>query len=127
MVDDISYLDEPIFSAAPIGDAVEVTAQGVHYFSSAGNGGVAEGLQSPVRCSPPLRGPRARTSTSTASTPPVHGGLQDADPGPGIDMAQDLVSRADGGGTILDLQWDDPVDPDGPHVGRLDPSTTAEP
>jgi subtilisin family serine protease len=36
--DDVSYFDEPFFQDGPIADAVnEVTAQGVNYFSAAGN------------------------------------------------------------------------------------------
>src|SRR4029078_6642662 len=43
------------------------------------------------------------------------GGLQDAKPGPGVDVAQTLTI-GDAGGT-LDVQWDDPFDPNGTTFG----------
>ena len=40
VVDDVSYLDEPMFSDSPLSDAIDdVAAKGTHYFSSAGNDG----------------------------------------------------------------------------------------
>jgi subtilase family protein len=57
------------------------------------------------------------------------GGFQDFDPGPGIDIAQDQAlgsAGADPGTGILDLQWDDPLDPNGSTFTAPKLETTGE-
>ena len=123
VVDDVVYLDEPFFSDGPIGDAVDdVAAQGVSYFSSAGNEGDANAWQAPVKLVPPSQG-AVGANLDLSQVPPelYDGGLQDMNPGRGVDVAQTL-SLGEAGGTI-DVQWDDPVDPDGATLG--DPFFTA--
>jgi hypothetical protein len=124
-VDDVGYFDEPFFSRGPISDAVDaVAAQGVHYFSSAGNGSSQQAYASPLRIVPP-QGATKGTNLNLAGVNPAlyAGGFQDFDPGPGQDIAQSMALGGDptsddgGGDGILDLQWDDPVDANGAPLG----------
>jgi hypothetical protein len=115
VVDDITYPDEPMFSDGVIADAIDdVAADGVSYFSSAGNQGQQNAWQSPVRLLPASV---AGTNLNLDGADPTlyDGGFQDANPGPGTDVAQ-TIKIGEAGGTI-DFQWDDPVDPDGPDFG----------
>ena len=58
IVDDVGYYDEPFFSDGIISDAVDdVTAQGVHYFSAAGNSGEDQSWDSARQPRPGVRGP----------------------------------------------------------------------
>ncbi|NAZ87611.1 S8 family serine peptidase, partial [Kineococcus indalonis] len=118
VVDDVVYLSEPFFSDGVVGDAVDaVAARGVHYFSSAGNQGEQQSWRSGVRLLPAERA-AAGTNLDLAGVDPAlyDGGLQDLDPGPGTDVAQDL--RLGPAGGLVDLQWDDPVDLDGATLGE---------
>ncbi len=117
VVDDVSYFDEPMFSEGPIGDAVDdVAAQGVSYFSSAGNDGDKGAWQSKINLIPAEAGVAGTNLDLSEVDPALYdGGLQDMNPGPGVDVAQNLSLDAEGG--ILDLQWDDPVDVDGATYG----------
>ena len=115
VVDDITYPDEPMFSDGVISDAIDqVAANGVSYFSSAGNQGQQNAWQSPVRLVPASV---AGTNLNLDGADPAlyDGGFQDANPGPGTDVAQTIKIGAAGG--TIDFQWDDPVDPDGPDFG----------
>jgi hypothetical protein len=128
IVDDVGYFDEPFFGRGPISDAVdEVAAQGVHYYSSAGNGSSQQAYQAPLRIVP---SPQGANLNLTGVDPKLFaGGFQDFDPGAGVDVAQDLVLGgvdAGPGDGILDLQWDDPVDPNGAPVGDPIVRTTGE-
>ena len=50
VVDDVGYFEEPFFSDSVLSDAIdEVAAKGTHYFTSAGNDGVAQSWNSEVR------------------------------------------------------------------------------
>ena len=123
VVDDVVYFDEPFFSDGPIADAVDdVAAKGVSYFSAAGNDGDHNAWQSPVNLVPPAQG-AVGANLDLSSVPPelYDGGLQDMDPGRGVDVAQ-TQSFGEAGG-IIDMQWDDPVDLDGATIG--DPLFTA--
>jgi hypothetical protein len=133
IVDDVGYFDEPFFGRGPISDAVDdVAAQGVHYFSSAGNGSSQQAYASPLRIVAP--GTANRSNVKLAGVDPAlyAGGFQDFDPGTGVDIAQDIALGADptagdgGGDGILDLQWDDPVDPNGAPLGDPLIDTTGE-
>ena len=83
VVDDVSYFSEPMFSDGLIGDAVDdVAAQGVHYFSSAGNQGYQQAWDSPVRLVPADRGVRNTNLDLSEVDPALYdGGLQDMNPG----------------------------------------------
>ena len=125
IVDDIAYFDEPFFSRGALSDAVDdVAAQGVHYYSAAGNQGDRQTFQSPLRIVP-ADGATAGTNIQLSGVDPAlyAGGFLDFDPGPGQDIAQDV--GVDGSG-ILDLQWDDPVEVNGPPLGDPLLATTGE-
>src|SRR6476469_8146819 len=113
VVDDVGYFAEPFFGDGVISDAVDdVAAQGVHYFSSAGNGSGQQAYQAPLRIIAPSR-PADTSNINLDGVDPnlYQGGFQDFDPGPGVDVAMDQALGFDGedpGTGILDLQWDDP-------------------
>ena len=66
-----------------------MAADGVHYFTSQGNSGQQQGWESPVRLVPASEGlPGTNLDFSTVDPSLYDGGLQDMDPGPGIDVAQ---------------------------------------
>ena len=118
LVDDVVYFDEPMFSDSVLSDAVDdVAAKGVDYFSAAGNAGVQQSWDAPVRLLPAGRAVRGTNLNLDGVDPALYdGGLQDMDPGPGTDVAQDVTIGDIGG--IFDLQWDDPVDLNGPTLGE---------
>ena len=124
-VDDVGYFDEPFFSRGPISDAVDaVAAQGVHYFSSAGNGSSQQAYGATLQIVPPQGATTGSNLKLDGVDPKLYaGGFQDFDPGPGQDIAQSMVlggdPTTDDGGSdgILDLQWDDPVDANGAPLG----------
>ena len=87
----------------------------MHYFSSAGNQGQQQAWQSPVRLLPKSAAANTNLDFSDVDPDLYDGGLQDADPGPGTDVAQ-TVTLGEGGGR-LDVQWDDPFDPNGASFG----------
>ncbi|MCH1868546.1 S8 family serine peptidase [Nocardioides sp. CFH 31398] len=121
IVDDISYFSAPFFSDDVIGRAVEeVTADGVAYFSSAGNAGDQNAWRSRVSLVPRSRVPAAARAAgldlSDVDPALYAGGLQDMNTRGGVDVAQTL--ELDPGGGLLNLKWSDPVDPDGPELGE---------
>jgi hypothetical protein len=118
VVDDVGYFAEPFFGDGVISDAVDdVASQGVHYFSSAGNGSSQQAYQAPLRIVTPDReSDRSNISLDGVDPNLYQGGFQDFDPGPGVDVAMDEALGFDGdepGTGILDLQWDDPNEPNG--------------
>jgi len=126
VVDDVGYFAEPFFGDGVISDAVDdVAAQGVHYFSSAGNGSDQQAYQAPLRIVAPDK-PGDASNINLAGVPPAlyQGGFQDFDPGPGVDVAMDEAlgfedddpPNPPSGVGIFDLQWDDPNDPNGATV-----------
>ena len=116
IVDDVIYLDEPFFSDGVVGDAVDdVTAQGVQYFSAAGNQGIQQTWDSPVRLIPAAHGLKGTNLDFSDVDPTLYnGGLQDMNPGAGTDVAQTLPSAP---AAPVDVQWDDPFDLDGTTSG----------
>lgn len=95
IVDDVIYLNEPMFQDGPIAQAVDaVVARGVAYFSSAGNNG-RDGYESAFRGSGQY--------SLGAST----GELHDFDPGAGIDVTQTIYVPV-GQSFTLSFQWDEP-------------------
>ena len=121
VVDDVGYFAEPVFGDGVISDAVDdVAAQGVQYFSSAGNGQSQQAYAAPLSLVAPDR-PSDKSNINLAGVDPAlyQGGFQDFDPGPGVDVAMDQALGFDGedpGTGIVDLQWDDPNDPNGAVV-----------
>jgi subtilisin family serine protease len=108
IVDDLLYLNEPMFQDGVVAQAIDaVNAQGVAYYSAAGNSG--------------------RSSYEGAFTdsgeifcieffPPYGdcheifervGRMHDFDPGPGVDLYQSVTVPLDGVLTIA-MQWDEP-------------------
>lgn len=117
IVDDLVYFDEPMFSDGIVSDAVDdVAAQGVHYFSSAGNQGSNQVWDSALRLVSTEQALAGSNLDLTGVDPDLYdGGFADLRQGSGTDVSQDLVLGGDGG--LVDLQWDDPLDLDGPHLG----------
>ncbi|MGF1454528.1 MAG: cellulose binding domain-containing protein [Alphaproteobacteria bacterium] len=122
IVDDIIYFFEPMFQDGIIAQAAaQVVEQGVPYFSSAGNNGIA-GYQAPFR---------ATEDAFLSSVVPFGTGIDgtgtqfhDWDPGEGVDTTLDIVIPAAPGGVLITdwfLQWTDPFlsafDPFGDTTG----------
>ncbi|SER21103.1 S8 family serine peptidase [Microlunatus flavus] len=124
IVDDVTYFDEPMFSDGPISDAIDdVAAAGVHYFTSAGNEGVDQAWASKVKLVSTEKALATSNIKLDGVDPALYsGGFQDLRNGAGVDVAQTVAIGAGGG--LLNLQWDDPVDLDGPTLG--DPYLTDE-
>lgn len=92
IVDDILYIDEPVFENGVIAKAVNaVKRQGVTYFSSAGNDG-RRAYESVFR-------PAADSSTGAI--------LHDFDPGSAVDTRQHVTMPGPGIGFVA-LNWDEP-------------------
>jgi Subtilase family len=133
IVDDVSYFDEPFFSDGIIGDAVDdVAAQGVAYFSSAGNAGDHGAWDGALHLVSRDLGTRGTNlDFSDVPTELYAGGLQDMQPGPGVDVGQTYsLDPATGG--LYDLQWNDPLDRNGatlgdPYFQATGEVTTADP
>ena len=92
IVDDISYLDEPMFQDGNVAQAVDyVRSKGIAYYSSAGN--------------------RARQSYVSrfrpSGIPGASGEQHDFDPGPGVDTLQS-ITLSTGAIEVLSYQWDQP-------------------
>ena len=81
----MAYFDEPLFSDSPLSDAIDdVAAKGAHYFTSAGNAGVAQSWNSPVRLVPAKQAVKGTNIDLSEVDPALYdGGLQDMDPGSG--------------------------------------------
>jgi Subtilase family len=110
IVDDISYLDEPMFQDGPISNAVtEVTAAGVPYFSSAANSNVISTVAG-------ISG-QAGKSISSYETPSFRptacaplaavGTCMDFNPTATVDNTATIVLNA-GRSVRFDLQWAQP-------------------
>ena len=107
IVDDLTYYYEPIFQDGIIAQAVNnAVANGVAYFSSAGNQG--DGGDHNVYES------AFRNSNRLINGFPAH----DFDPGPGVDTLQRITIPANGE-FIASLQWDSPSAQASPGVGSV--------
>ena len=94
IVDDVFYFAEPFFQNGVIAQAVnDVSADGVVYFSAAGNSG-RQSYESPFR-------------SATGLTGLSGGPLHDFDPGPASDSFLDLTIPLGSALTFV-LQWDQP-------------------
>ena len=105
MVDDVEYLDEPMFEDGVVAAAVDqVVARGVAYFSAAGN----EGRQS------------YQAAFRSSGRKGLAGVRHDFDPGPGVSDLQHLVAPP-GTISVLSLQWDQPsLSANGTHGSQSD-------
>ena len=98
IVDDILYLGSPMFMDGIVAQAVDdVVADGVAYFSSAGNQ-ANRSYEAPLRPVP---------VDESLSLPFSYQSLHDFDPGDGVDVTLD-VGLFPGGRLFLDFQWPDP-------------------
>ena len=85
VVDDVGYFEEPFFSDSALSDAIdEVAAKGTHYFTSAGNDGVAQSWNSKVRLLNAKKAVKGTNIDLSEVDPALYdGGLQDMNPGKG--------------------------------------------
>lgn len=124
IVDDVGYGDETPYTDNLISDAInDVTAHGVTYFSSAGNGGDHQAWNAPLHLVSKAKGVKGTNLRMRDVDPALYaGGFEDMDPSSGVDIAQTLRLDKQTGAQIL-LSWDDPVDLNGAKTG--DPFFTA--
>jgi hypothetical protein len=106
IVDDIAYLNAPMFQDGHIAQAVDtVVGNGVSYFSSAGNM-ARDSYESPFRDSGLTFS--ANDFTSAPNAPIFFGGkAHDFDPGSGVDIFQSF-SLDPGQSFRTSFQWDEP-------------------
>ncbi|WP_395691287.1 S8 family serine peptidase [Nocardioides sp.] len=118
IVDDVGYGDETPYADNLISDAInDVTADGVTYFSAAGNGGDHQAWSAPIHLVSKKAGARGTNLDFSAVDPALYaGGLEDMDPGAGTDVGQTINLDPNAGAQIL-LSWNDPVDLNGASVG----------
>jgi hypothetical protein len=111
IVDDIIYLDEPMFQDGIIAQAVdEVAAAGVSYFSSAGNRPATQAYDSKVRIVPGTPASWSGTNLNFATVPPdlYAGGFHDFNAGNAVDIAQTIQFANN---STLVFQWNEVYDP----------------
>jgi len=102
IVDDVIYFNEPMFQDGIIAQAVdEVVADGVAYFSAAGNQARDSYEHDYVSSGEPLY------VSSWPSGTRFVGILHDFDPGEGVDWLQNITVPS-GNCAIITLQWDEP-------------------
>ena len=123
IVDDVIYFAEGMFQDTIVARGVDdVAAQGVAYFSSAGNRPATQGYYSNFRLVPNDGNATDGTNINLTGVPPEFyaGGFHNFNPRSG---AQDIAQTvAIGGSTgtlaaIFDFQWDDPYDVNPVTVG----------
>ncbi len=116
IVDDIIYLDEGMFQDTIVARAVdEVVAQGVSYFSSAGNRPATQGYYSDFHPVLDLQHATDGTNINLANVPPelYAGGFHNFNPDGRQDIAQTVLigySVGDPTPALFDFQWDDAYD-----------------
>ncbi|MBZ5740643.1 S8 family serine peptidase [Nocardioides mangrovi] len=118
IVDDVGYGDETPYADNLISDAIDdVTADGVTYFSAAGNGGDHQAWSAPVHLVGKAAGTKGTNLDFKHVDPALYaGGLEDMDPGKGTDVGQTIDLVPSSGAQIL-VSWNDPVDVNGASVG----------
>ncbi len=115
IVDDIIFLTEPMFSDGIVAQGVnDVTAAGVHYFSSAGNRASTNAYASDFRFVAPSDSPTTGSNINLTNVPAAFyaGGFHNFRSDGTRDIAQ-TISRTSGtgpGNSRLVFQWDDPFD-----------------
>lgn len=114
IVDDVIYFAEGMFQDTTVARAVDdVVAQGVSYFSSAGNRPATQGYYSDFRLVENDGSATDGTNLNLAGVPPelYAGGFHNFNPAPGQkDIAQSVLIGGSSTGTsaaIFDFQWDD--------------------
>ena len=123
IVDDLTYLAEGMFQDTIVARAVDdVVAQGVSYFSSAGNEGSTNGYYSDFRLVPNDSHATDGTNLNLSGVPPelYAGGFHNFNPARGQqDIAQTVaIGGFSGTSTALfDFQWDDAYDVNPVTVG----------
>lgn len=96
IVDDIGYNIQPFYQDGPVANVVDsVVAEGVPYFSSAGNDG-QNSYQAPFRSS---------GSTGVLSASSI---AHDFNPGTGVDTRQEITIEVNGEFGFFTFQWTDP-------------------
>jgi Subtilase family len=111
IVDDVVYLNEPMFQDGIVAQAVdEVAAKGVAYFSSAGNRPATQAYDSKVRIVPGNSSSWAGTNLNFDTVPPelYAGGFHNFRTDGAIDIAQTVQFTS---GSTLVFQWNEPFDP----------------
>ncbi|CAN5555026.1 S8 family serine peptidase [soil metagenome] len=110
IVDDIIYFAEGMFEDTTVARAVDdVAAQGVSYFSSAGNRPATQGYFSDFRLVRANANATQGTNINLSNVPRelYAGGFHDFNPKPGqTDIAQTVLIGEPS--AIFDFQWDDP-------------------
>jgi hypothetical protein len=115
IVDDVSYFNEPMFQDGVIAQAADdVTAQGVAYFSAAGNEPANNGYAAKFAAVDDATA-RALSTTVDLSLIPAGttpGGFHNfAAASGGVDIAQTITLTTTGSrGSTIDFQWNDPWD-----------------
>jgi CHRD domain/Bacterial Ig-like domain (group 3)/Divergent InlB B-repeat domain len=115
IVDDIIFLDEPMFSDGIVAQGVnDVTAAGKHYFSSAGNRPSTQGYGGNFNQVGPAGSPTAGSNINLTGVSPAlyAGGFHNFRTDGRQDIAQ-TIRRTTGTGSSnarLVFQWDDPFD-----------------
>jgi hypothetical protein len=125
VVDDILYLDEPMFSDGIVAQAVdEVAAAGIHYFSSAGNRPGTQAFAATLNIVP-TAGATAGSNIDLSTVDPAlyAGGFHNFRSDGKLDIAQTISLPSNG---RLVFQWDDPFDVSEPVLGATLLSTTGE-
>ncbi len=124
IVDDIIYFSEGMFEDTIVARAVDdVFADGVSYFSSAGNRPATQGYYSDFRLVPDDGNATNGTNINLTNVPAelYAGGFHDFNPDPGQqDIAQSVIIGGSSTGTsaaIFDFQWDDPYDVNPVSIG----------
>jgi PKD repeat protein len=116
IVDDLLYVNEPMFQDGIVAQAVDsVTAGGVAYYSAAGNAGdesyeAAFADSGVIFC--------IEFFLPIGDCDPIFervGRMHDFDPGPGTDLYQSVTVPIEGVMTVA-LQWDEPFGGAGPRI-----------
>ncbi len=117
IVDDVIYFAEGMFQDTVVARAVDdVVADGVSYFSSAGNRPATQGYYSEFRLVANDGNATNGTNINLAGVPPelYAGGFHNFTPEPGKqDIAQNVLIGGSATGTlaaVFDFQWDDAYD-----------------
>lgn len=107
IIDDVTYLTEPMFQDSAVAQAIDAAAAaGVAYLSHAGNFS-NKGFESDWRAGPFREG--GSIPSSSVAAPFFYGGTTfDFDPGTGLDDMQQFTLAA-GQSIRLSLQWDSPA------------------
>jgi hypothetical protein len=114
IVDDIVYLDEPFFQDGIVAQTVdEVVAQGVSYFSSAGNRPATQAYDSQIRIVPGTPASWAGTNLDFSNVPAAlyAGGFHNFATAGAVDIAQSVQFTVNpNSSNNIVLQWNEPFD-----------------